>query len=59
MPIPSIEYADASPTVRAVFGDIKATRNVLDVNNFCWRAYLGTRTWESVKEVMHPGRSMH
>jgi AhpD family alkylhydroperoxidase len=56
---PPIEYADASPQVRAVFDDIKKTRNVPDVNNF-WK-YLAhdpktlTRTWESVKEVMAPG----
>jgi AhpD family alkylhydroperoxidase len=53
-----IEYKDASPQVRAVFDDIKATRNVPDVNNF-WK-YLAKdpatlkRTWESVKEVMTP-----
>ena len=56
---PPIDYADASPAVRAVFDDIKATRNVPDVNNF-WK-YLARdpallkRTWESVKEVMRPG----
>jgi AhpD family alkylhydroperoxidase len=54
-----IEYADASPEVRAVFDDIKTVRNVADVNNF-WK-YLARdpallkRTWESVKEVMAPG----
>jgi AhpD family alkylhydroperoxidase len=54
-----IEYADASPEVRAVFDDIKATRGVPDVNNF-WK-YLAhdprtlRRTWESIKEVMAPG----
>src|SRR3954447_16453039 len=54
-----IEYADASPEVRAVFDDIKATRDVPDVNNF-WK-YLAhdpatlRRTWESVKQVMSPG----
>ena|SRR5690242_3709327 len=58
MPQP-IEYADASPEVRAVYDDIKKTRNVPDVNNF-WK-YLAhdpptlKRTWESVKEVMAPG----
>jgi hypothetical protein len=31
-----IEYADAPPEVRAVFDDIKKTRNVPDVNNF-WK----------------------
>jgi AhpD family alkylhydroperoxidase len=54
-----IEYDEASPAVRAVFDDIKASRNVPDVNNF-WK-YLARdpallkRTWESVKEVMAPG----
>jgi AhpD family alkylhydroperoxidase len=58
MPQP-IEYADASAQVRAVYDDIKKTRNVPDVNNF-WK-YLAhdpvtlKRTWESVKEVMMPG----
>lgn len=55
----SINYEDAPAEVRAVFDDIKATRNVPDVNNF-WK-YLARdpallkRTWESVKEVMAPG----
>jgi AhpD family alkylhydroperoxidase len=54
-----IEYADASPEVRAVFDDIKISRKLDDVNNF-WK-YLANdpktlkRTWESVKEVMAPG----
>ena len=54
-----IEYADAPPRVRAVFDDIKRTRNVEDVNNF-WK-YLAAdpalleRTWTSIKEVMSPG----
>ena len=58
MPEP-INYADASPAVRAVFDDIKASRNVPDVNNF-WK-YLARdpalleRTWAGVKEVMAPG----
>src|SRR6202163_754401 len=55
----AIEYAAASPQVRAVFDDIKRSRNIEDVNNF-WK-YLATdpallqRTWDSVKEVMSPG----
>lgn len=55
----AIEYADASPEVRAVFDDIKTSRKLDDVNNF-WK-YLANdpktlkRTWESVKEVMAPG----
>jgi AhpD family alkylhydroperoxidase len=60
MPRPApIEYADASPEVRAVFDDIKTSRNVADVNNF-WK-YLANdpktlaRTWASIKEVMADG----
>ena len=55
----SADHAKASREVRAVFDDIKATRNVPDVNNF-WK-YLARdpallrRTWESVKEVMAEG----
>lgn len=58
MPKP-IDYADASPEVRAVYDDIKKTRNVPDVNNF-WK-YLAhdpaalKRTWEGIKEIMAPG----
>src|ERR1700744_4827248 len=54
-----IEYRDAVPEVRAVFDDIKRTRQVEDVNNF-WK-YLAhdpvtlKRTWDSVKQVMAPG----
>jgi AhpD family alkylhydroperoxidase len=54
-----IQYADAPAEVRAVFDDIKRTRNVPDVNNF-WK-YLAhdpvglKRTWESLKQVMAPG----
>lgn len=54
-----IEYADALDEVRAVFDDIKQTRNVKDVNNF-WKALANhpvtlKRTWESLREVMQPG----
>jgi len=57
--IKPIEYADASREVRAVFDDIKKTRNVPDVNNF-WKHLAHDpvglkRTWDSVKEVMAPG----
>ena len=54
-----IEYADASAEVKAVYDDIKAARDLRDVNNF-WK-YLANdpktlrRTWESAKEVMAPG----
>ncbi len=53
------EYGDAEPQVRAVFDDIKKTRNVPDVNNF-WKHLaadpaLLARTWEGVKQAMAPG----
>jgi AhpD family alkylhydroperoxidase len=59
MPRTPIEYRDASAGVRAVFDDIKRTRQVDDVNNF-WK-YLAhdpavlARTWQSVKEIMAAG----
>ena len=58
MPKP-IEYADASAQMRAVYDDIKRTRNVPDVNNF-WKSLAHDpatlkRTWESIKEIMTPG----
>ena len=54
-----IQYNDASPEVRAVFDDIKATRNVEDVNNF-WKALANhpatlAQVWAEVKAVMAPG----
>jgi len=54
-----IEYADASPEVRAVYDDIMQTRKIDWINNF-WKALaqdpaLLKRTWEGVKEVMAPG----
>ncbi|MBR0684107.1 carboxymuconolactone decarboxylase family protein [Roseomonas eburnea] len=57
--MPLIDYADASPEVRAVYDDIKATRGVPDVNNF-WKALAVhpptlARTWASLRQVMAPG----
>ena len=58
MPKP-IDQRKAPPEVRAVFDDIKRTRNVPEVNNF-WK-YLARdpalleRTWSSVKATMAPG----
>src|SRR5580698_717656 len=54
-----IEYADASPAVRAVYDDIMATRKTDWINNF-WKALAHDpatlrRTWQSVKEIMAPG----
>ena len=57
--MPFIEEADASPAVKAVYEDIKATRKVDWINNF-WKVLANhpptlKRTWESIKEVMAPG----
>lgn len=57
--VPMIEYADASPEVRAVYDDIMATRKVDWINNF-WKVLAQhpptlKRTWESIKQVMAPG----
>ncbi len=54
-----IEYADASPEVRAVYDDIMKVRKTDWVNNF-WKVIAHDpatlkRTWESIKEVMAPG----
>jgi AhpD family alkylhydroperoxidase len=54
-----IEYADASPEVRAVYDDIMATRKTDWINNF-WKALAHDpvtlrRTWASIKEIMAPG----
>src|SRR5216110_2406999 len=57
--VPLIDESTASPEVRAVFEDIRATRNVDWINNF-WKAIANDpatlrRTWESVKQIMAPG----
>src|SRR6202521_1628337 len=54
-----IEYAEASPEIRAVYDDIMRTRNVDWINNF-WKTLAHDpptlrRTWESVKQIMAPG----
>jgi AhpD family alkylhydroperoxidase len=54
-----IEYADASPEVRAVYDDIMATRKTDWVNNY-WKVLAHhpptlRRMWANLKEVMGPG----
>src|SRR5277367_1070818 len=54
-----IEYADASPEVRAVYDDIMATRKIDWINNF-WKALAHDpatlkRTWEDIRQIMAPG----
>ena len=57
--ITPIEPEVASPAVRAVFDDIKATRKTDRINNF-WKVLANDpptlkRIWNAVKEVMAPG----
>ena len=54
-----VEYADATPEVRAVYDEIMAVRKTDWINNF-WKALAHDpvtlrRTWESVKQIMGPG----
>ncbi|MBL8238202.1 MAG: carboxymuconolactone decarboxylase family protein [Bryobacterales bacterium] len=54
-----IEYADASPEVRAVYDDIMAVRKVDSVNNF-WKSLANDpatlrRTWDSIQQIMSAG----
>ena len=54
-----IEYADASPEVRAVYDEIMATRKTDWINNF-WKALAHDpptlrRIWANIREVMAPG----
>ena len=54
-----IEYADASPEVRAVYDDIMKTRGTDWINNF-WKVLANdpptlARIWANVKHVMAPG----
>jgi AhpD family alkylhydroperoxidase len=51
-----IEYEEASAEVKAVYDDIRATRQTEYINNF-WKAIANhpptlKRTWETIKEVM-------
>ena len=57
--LPLIDDARASAEVRAVFDDIKKTRETDYINNF-WRALANDpatlrATWERLKHVMAPG----
>ena len=54
-----IEYEQASAEVRAVYDDIRVTRQTDYINNF-WKALAHDpatlrRTWQSVKQIMAPG----
>ena len=57
--VPLIEYADATPEVRAIYDDIMQTRGTDWINNF-WKALAHDpvaldRLWKTVKQVMAPG----
>jgi AhpD family alkylhydroperoxidase len=57
--VPLLGDEEAGEAARAVFDDIRTTRNTDFINNF-WRALANDpatlkRTWESIKEVMAPG----
>lgn len=57
--VPLIGDDGAPAEVKAVFDDIRRTRNTDFINNF-WRVLandpaLLKRTWESIKQVMAPG----
>jgi AhpD family alkylhydroperoxidase len=60
LPMPIlIEESDASPEVKAIYDDIKATRKTDWVNNF-WKAMARhpatlKRMWDNIKQVMAPG----
>ncbi len=54
-----VEYADASPEVRAVYDDIMKSRKTDWINNF-WKALANDpamlkRTWDQIRQVMAPG----
>jgi AhpD family alkylhydroperoxidase len=57
--VPPIEYDNATPAVRAIYDDIRATRQVDWINNF-WKVLANDpatldRVWRSVRSVMAPG----
>ena len=60
--LPLVDDESASPRVKAVFDDIRATRQTDFINNF-WRALANDpanleRTWQELKELMGPGTKL-
>jgi AhpD family alkylhydroperoxidase len=54
-----IEYDNASPEVREIYDDIRATRKTDFINNI-WKELANhpptlRRTWENIKSIMAPG----
>ncbi len=55
-----LDYAEASAEAKSVMDDIKATRNVPDVNNV-WKVLANDprqmkQFWDEIKAVMAPGK---
>ena len=60
--LPLVDDESASPRIKAVFDDIRATRQTDFINNF-WRALANDpanleRTWQELKEIMGPGTEL-
>ena len=60
--LPLVDDESATPRVKAVFDDIRATRQTDFINNF-WRALANDpanleRTWQELKEIMGPGTEL-
>ena len=60
--LPLVDDESTSPRVKAVFDDIRATRQTDFINNF-WRALANDpanleRTWQELKELMAPGTEL-
>ena len=60
--LPLVDDESANPRVKAVFDDIRATRQTDFINNF-WRALANDpanleRTWQELKEIMGPGTDL-
>ena len=60
--LPLVDDESANPRVKAVFDDIRATRQTDFINNF-WRALANDpanleRTWQEPKEIMGPGTEL-
>ena len=60
--LPLVDDESASPRIKAVFDDIRATPQTDFINNF-WRALANDpanleRTWQELKELMGPGTEL-
>ena len=60
--LPIVDDESASPRVKAVYDDIRVTRQTDFINNF-WRVLANDpdnleRTWQELKELMGPGTEL-